>query len=250
MDYRDYFQKLLWQQLLRNEKFQKLCKTKDPKLKTEIEKQYEHFKLKIDPSKELWISFNPSPLRILSPGFSDKVVFEIDLDKFKYTSDYKQLFKEIESKLKFEIRLKKEANDHNPILNYRPEQTFDRDLEILAFWEELPNRPIKDIADKFDMAESSARKALKRIYELVYEKPYHSKIKSQSIGFPCNDCPREKKVMCKGNCNDLETFLTSETIGSGWREILETDIKEDDDQTEYTDKYSFQQWQQEKDVES
>jgi|GEM_PF-4742074 len=249
MHYREYLEKLLWQKLIRDKDFLDCYKTRDPELKSKLEDKYKAFGLKIDfpneaseneiiaemrkargqpykPSTIHW-SIHPSPLTILSESFSSKVIFEIDLDKFKYTSDFGQVIKEIEDKLKFELRLRAEAEAHDTILNYRPEKTFNRDLEILAFWEEQRNRPIKDLSDKFGISEDTAKKALKKIYELIFEKPYHrakSRLSPKApVSLPCHNCAPEKKAKCRG-CEALQSFLAPVTKKRHWKEKLESEL--------------------------
>jgi hypothetical protein len=181
---------------------------------------------------------------------SDKVVFEVDLNKFQYASDYKYLLEEIKKKLKFEIRLRKEMEANDTIYNYRPGKTFDRDLEILAFWEELPNRPFKEIADKFGISEHTAKKALYRIYELIYEKEYHPSMSNKqeiSSEFPCGHCPLDKKSKCLRPCSALDAYLKSDMKPLYSNIDLDSNIiRKDDDNREYGDQAAFKNWEEEK----
>ena len=244
MSYEDYLDKLLWQKLIRNAQYWQWHKTKDVELKATLEKKYKvlGLQLGVDPEGAPFWSCNPSPLKILSEGFADKVLFEIDLDKFKYSSDKGTILKEIEDKLKFDIKLRKGIP--NTILQDRPEKTFDRDLEILAFWEELPNRPLKEFADKFDISVDTAQKALSRIYELIFEKKYQQKVRPPSSSTLCDACSPEKKSKCERPCRALKEELPSEIIaGSSRIEIAESVYKKnEDDDREYGDGSEYEKW--------
>ena len=140
----------------------------------------------------------------------------------KFATDYGLLLKEIKDKLGFELNLRKNADAHKTDLNYRPENNFERDLEILSYWEELPNRPYKEIANRFGVSEDTARKALKRTYELIYDKSFHhtkNKVKNNTDSL-CDSCPPQQKNKCQTPCDELEADLGLITKKRDWRELL------------------------------
>jgi hypothetical protein len=284
MDCRQYLERLCWQKLVRDKNFREFLVTKDLELILELEKRYGAFGFKIWVSKgleneefsetkrsggqpikeEIFWSYHPSPVKILSEAHSSKLIFEIDLDMLDYTRDIGGVAKEIREKLEFEVKsrqgdlveeidkvikqIEKESKDElesikeiialkslkegyacDTIPDYPQFKSFDRDLEILAFWEEIPDRPLKDIAEKFKISVDTAQKALKRIYELIYDAPYHPKPKSkdESLSNLCNQCLPDKKARCAEMCDELKASLESEIKGKLWGEVPGVNTEED-----------------------
>lgn len=287
MDCREYLERLCWQKLVRDKIFKKFLETKDLELILDLEKKYQEFGLKIWVSKgleneaiaemkhpqgqpfrdEIFWSYHPSPVKILSEAHANKLVFQIDLDMFRYANDIGSVIKEIKEKLKFEVKsrqgdlaekinkaikaIEKDSKDElesikeilalkfikeddtpDTIVGDYAHKDFDRDLEILAFWEKLPNRPFKDISEKFGISVDTAQKSLKRIHRLIYEEPYNPKpkpkSKDESLSKLCNECLIEKKAKCAEMCSELKASLESEIKGKLWGEVPGTHTQEDE----------------------
>jgi len=287
MDCKEYLERLCWQKLVRDKIFKKFLETKDLELILDLEKKYQEFGLKIWVSKgleneaiaenkhpqgqpfrdEIFWSYHPSPVKILTEAHANKLVFQIDLEMFQYTNDIGSVTKEIEEKLKFEVKSRqgdlaekinkaikmiendsedelesikeilalkfiKEDDTPDAIMGEHARKDFDRDLEILAFWEKLPNRPFKDISEEFGISVDTAQKSLNRIHRLIYEEPYtpkpKPKLKDESLSKLCDECPIEKKAKCAEMCSELKSFLESEIKGKLWGEVPGTHTQEDE----------------------
>jgi len=227
MNQADYFQKLVWQRLIRDRLFGKWLKSGEPELKKELEDKYSAFSLRIedDEGRHIWI--DPRLIRTLTPVYksldpdmprkiryykygprqplSTKIAFEIDLEKFSWSKDRRTLIEQIREEIDAELKLREPFDDTETELHYRP-QDFDRDLALLASWEVAPDTPFQTLAYKHKYKSAdAARKALEKIKALV---------RVDDDGFliaSCSDCP--KRADCKELCGLVSKELDGLTIG-------------------------------------
>lgn len=289
MKHREYSQKLVWQRLKRDRTFIEWLKTRDLALKKEIEEKYRAFDLRISkaiPVKEnphimeedlyfVWI--NPSFVRILTPVYesydnpdlprkiqgyrygprqplSTKIAFEIDLEKFSWIQDYKELKDEIQAEIEAEMRLmtpelgapgmyrdeyggeewieldlgdqKLGVPFNDTKTPYRP-RDFDRDLAILESWEQdLMGKGLEKLAQKHGFKSISAvKKRRDAIYELLYGVKYERRKHVYRAGLPCDGCP-DKSVQCSSGCPKMRLLLyTTDEYGMTWdKQMVKSDV--------------------------